>query len=91
MRHTGALVGLIGAITNRQFCETCNKLRLTADGKIRPCLGDHMELDLRETLRRGSTDEAIRFLLLEGLRLKPQEHAFRNEYEPCRAMTALGG
>ncbi|HZL78557.1 MAG TPA: GTP 3',8-cyclase MoaA, partial [Candidatus Limnocylindrales bacterium] len=74
LKQTGALVGFIGALTNLHFCESCNKMRLTADGKIRPCLGDHGEIDLRETLRHTSDDEALRKLFLEALRLKPLEH-----------------
>ena len=91
LRHTGALVGFIGAMTNLHFCETCNKMRLTADGKIRPCLGDHGELDLRETLRGAKSDEAVREVLMTALARKPLEHSFRNEFKPCRPMTAIGG
>ena len=47
LKQTGALVGFIGALTNQHFCEKCNKMRLTADGKVRPCLGNHVEVDLR--------------------------------------------
>jgi cyclic pyranopterin phosphate synthase len=91
LQHTGARVGFIGAMTNLHFCETCNKLRLTADGKIRPCLGDQGEIDLREALRRSPTDEAVRAVLLAAVRAKPLEHQFRNQYTPCRPMTAIGG
>jgi cyclic pyranopterin phosphate synthase len=91
LRHTGALVGFIGAMTNLHFCETCNKMRLTADGKIRPCLGDHGELDLREMLRGAKSDEAVREVLIAALARKPLEHSFRNEFKPCRPMTAIGG
>lgn len=91
LRHTGALVGFIGAMTNLHFCETCNKMRLTADGKIRPCLGDHGELDLRETLRHDVSDAAVRAVLESALRQKPLEHSFRNQFKPCRPMTAIGG
>lgn len=91
LRHTGALVGFIGAMTNLHFCETCNKMRLTADGKIRPCLGDHGELDLRETLRNAKSDAAIREVLVAALARKPLEHSFRNQFKPCRPMTAIGG
>lgn len=91
LQHTGARVGFIGAMTNLHFCETCNKLRLTADGKIRPCLGDQGEIDLREALRRSPTDEAVREVLLCAVRAKPLEHQFRNQYKPCRPMTAIGG
>jgi cyclic pyranopterin phosphate synthase len=91
LRHTGALVGFIGAMTNLHFCESCNKMRLTADGKVRPCLGDHGELDLRETLRHDKSDEAVRQLLREALGRKPKEHSFRDQFTPCRPMTAIGG
>ena len=91
LQRTGALVGFIGALTTPHFCETCNKLRLTADGKIRPCLGDHGELDLRETLRAAPSDEAVREVLLAALRRKPLEHGFGKQYQPCRPMTAIGG
>jgi cyclic pyranopterin phosphate synthase len=91
LRHTGALVGFIGAMTNLHFCETCNKMRLTADGKVRPCLGDHGELDLRETLRHAQSDEAVRDVLVAALARKPLEHSFRNQFKPCRPMTAIGG
>ena len=54
LKQTGALVGFIGALTNEHFCEQCNKMRLTADGKVRPCLGNHIEVDLRAALRHGA-------------------------------------
>ncbi len=91
LKQTGALVGFIGAMTNEHFCEQCNKLRLTADGKVRPCLGNHVEVDLRAALRHGAGDAAVRELLESALRLKPLEHQFRNQYQPCRPMTAIGG
>jgi cyclic pyranopterin phosphate synthase len=92
LRNTGALVGFIGAMTNLHFCETCNKMRLTADGKIRPCLGDHGELDLRETLRHDASDEAVREVLVAALGRKPLEHSFRDQlFKPNRPMTAIGG
>lgn len=91
LRHTGATVGFIGAMTNPHFCETCNKMRLTADGKIRPCLGDHGEVDLRGAMRQAPDDEAVRRLLVEALQRKPLEHQFRGSYQPCRPMTAIGG
>jgi GTP 3',8-cyclase len=91
LKHIGALVGFIGAMTNLHFCESCNKMRLTADGKIRPCLGDHGEIDLRETLRGTSSDEPIRDLFLVALQRKPLEHQFRGQYRPHRPMTAIGG
>jgi cyclic pyranopterin phosphate synthase len=91
LKHTGARVGFIGAITTPHFCETCNKLRLTADGKVRPCLGDHIEIDLRAALRHAGDDEAVRDLLRASMLRKPLEHQFHGSYQPCRPMTAIGG
>jgi len=91
LRKTGTLVGFIGAMTNLHFCEMCNKMRLTADGKIRPCLGDHGEIDLRAILRQNGDEESLRNIFLEALRLKPLDHQFRGQYQPLRPMTAIGG
>lgn len=91
LKHTGARIGFIGAMTNLHFCETCNKMRLTADGKVRPCLGDHGEIDLRGALRNTTNDQEVAFLLEAALQRKPLEHSFRDAYRPCRPMTAIGG
>jgi len=91
LAHTGALVGFIGAITNQHFCETCNRVRLTADGKIRPCLGNHGEVDLRIALRHHASEADLAALLRHAVAQKPQEHAFRDRYTPCRPMVAVGG
>ena len=77
LERTGALVGFIGALTNRHFCETCNRIRLTADGRIRPCLGNHGEVDLRAALRRYVSEAELAALLRHAIAQKPQEHAFR--------------
>ena len=91
LERTGALVGFIGAITNQHFCETCNRVRLTADGKIRPCLGHHGEVDLRTALRRHASEADLAALLRHAVAQKPQAHAFRDSYTPCRPMVAVGG
>lgn len=93
-RHSGAnaKLGFIGAMTTPDFCGSCNKLRLTADGKLRPCLGRHGELDLRGLLRRdGALDSSLQEALLEAIRNKPEMHDFNACYEPGRPMTAIGG
>ena len=51
LRRRGVTVGLIGALSDLHFCERCNKMRLTCDGKLRPCLGNHLETDLKPALR----------------------------------------
>jgi cyclic pyranopterin phosphate synthase len=84
-----AKLGFIGAMTAPHFCETCNKLRLTADGKLRPCLGRHGEIDLLQPLRNESRDPAE--LLTEAIANKPENHEFSDCYQPGRPMTAIGG
>jgi cyclic pyranopterin phosphate synthase len=91
LKKTGAVVGFIGAMTNPHFCDTCNKMRLTADGRLRPCLGHHEEVRLREALGDTSSDEPLRRVFRMALENKPWEHAFRGNYQPCRPMTAIGG
>src|SRR5215216_1500778 len=84
-------VGFIGAMTNLHFCESCNKLRLTCDGKLRPCLGSYLEFDIMQPLRAGATDDQLRQFFLEVVDRKPQQHDFRNNYQPNRKMIAIGG
>ncbi len=88
---TGQIIGFIGAMTNLHFCESCNKLRLTCDGKLRPCLGSYLEFDLREPLRSGCDDDELRDLFLSVVARKPREHDFRGSYQPGRKMIAIGG
>lgn len=91
LKQTGALVGFIGALTNLDFCENCNKVRLTSDGKLRPCLGDHLEMDLKPALRPRIDDARLEALFRQTLVQKPEQHAFRANYQPKRVMTAIGG
>jgi cyclic pyranopterin phosphate synthase len=86
-----ATIGFIGALTDLHFCNSCNKMRLTADGKIRPCLGNHGEVDLKPALRPVLEPGMLRSLFLRALGEKPLEHLFRNQYQPGRIMTAIGG
>jgi GTP 3',8-cyclase len=90
LRRAGALVGFIGALTEACFCERCNKMRVTADGKLRPCLGDALEFDLMPALR-GGTDEDVTAVFRQALARKPAAHGFRDVYQPQRPMTAIGG
>ncbi len=84
-------IGFIGAMTNLHFCENCNKLRLTCEGKLRPCLGSFLEFDIREPLRAGASDEELRQVFLDVVARKPKQHDFRENYQPNRKMVAIGG
>ncbi|HEY5770254.1 MAG TPA: GTP 3',8-cyclase MoaA [Terrimicrobium sp.] len=89
LAKAGVTVGFIGAMTTSDFCAGCNKIRLTADGRIRPCLGRHSEFDLLGALRRG--EGGVEQLLREAIAAKPEDHEFGDCYQPGRPMTAIGG
>jgi GTP 3',8-cyclase len=84
-------IGFIGAMTNLHFCESCNKLRLTCEGKLRPCLGSHLEFDIKSPMREGASDEQLRQFFCEVVERKPEQHDFRYNYQPGRRMVAIGG
>ena len=91
LKKRGVTVGLIGVLSDLHFCERCNKMRLTCDGKLRPCLGNHLETDLKPALRPQMDAVRMRQLICETLLQKPSEHLFRENYQPQRVMTAIGG
>jgi cyclic pyranopterin phosphate synthase len=65
--------GTVGVITpmSHNYCDRCNRMRLTADGQLRPCLFGEMQTNLRDPLRRG---EPIEPLIRQTLRIKPERH-----------------
>ena len=81
-------VGFISGMSDH-FCSECNRLRLTADGKLRPCLFSDDELDLRAALRDGKGEAAVRRVLEEAIGAKPEEHG--GETETQRDMSRIGG
>jgi cyclic pyranopterin phosphate synthase len=86
--------GTIGFITpvSEHFCLHCNRLRLTADGHLRPCLLSDDEIDLRTPLRQGAGVEQIKELLLVGIESKPPQHRLDESLAPeNRVMSEIGG
>ncbi len=85
-------VGFIHAISNH-FCDTCNRIRLTADGKVRPCLFGKIEVDFREAMREGATDEELNELFDEVLQIKPDAHniTMDSPEKMLTSMTSIGG
>lgn len=87
--------GTVGFISplSRHFCSECNRLRLTADGKLRPCLFSDVEYDVRAALRCGGTDEeiddAVEAVYRQALGRKPDEHHDKVGTE--RRMSQIGG
>lgn len=82
--------GTVGVISplSRHFCSECNRLRLTADGKLRPCLFSDKEWDVRTALREGSDDDVYK-VFLQVLNKKPDEHHDKVGTE--REMSQIGG
>lgn len=82
--------GTVGFISplSRHFCSECNRLRVTAEGRIRPCLFSDTEYDVRTALRAGD-DEGVRAVLYEALGAKPDEHHDKVGTE--RNMSQIGG
>jgi cyclic pyranopterin phosphate synthase len=93
--ETGQRLGFITPLTHN-FCENCNRVRLTCTGKLYMCLGQEDEADLRTPLRRSPTDEALDAAILEAISRKPKGHDFvidRRQTRPAlsRHMSVTGG
>jgi GTP 3',8-cyclase len=87
--------GVIGFISpiSKHFCGSCRRLRLTADGKIRPCLLSDTEIDIKSTLRGGDGDGELERMLKLALEIKPERHRLAENVSECfqRSMSKIGG
>lgn len=90
LKGAQGVVGFISALTHH-FCEDCNRLRLTADGKLKPCLFSETEIDLRSALRNGSPDSEIARLLSLSIEIKPKGHALTAGNQDGSVMTPQHG
>ncbi len=87
-------VGTIGFISavSEHFCHACNRLRLTADGRLRPCLLSDTEIPLREALRSGVGDEELKQIILSAVAAKPDGHHLDAGISVSgRGMSQIGG
>ncbi|WP_432200786.1 GTP 3',8-cyclase MoaA [Erythrobacter sp. W53] len=73
--ETGGRLGLITPLTGN-FCEGCNRLRVTTTGQLYPCLGGGERVDLRAALREDSSDTALNHAVDHALAIKPERHHF---------------
>jgi cyclic pyranopterin phosphate synthase len=85
-------IGFINPVSE-PFCSDCNRLRLTADGKLRTCLFSINETDLREPLRDGAGDAEIEAVIREAVAGKELRHRISESdfLQPERTMSAIGG
>jgi cyclic pyranopterin phosphate synthase len=85
-------IGFISPLTEDGFCDRCNRMRLTATGKLRPCLLTDHEVDLLPSLRGGGGDDGIRRGIMAALASKPDAHHLRDGNRPRRRkMVQIGG
>ena len=84
--------GKIGFISpvSRSFCSGCNRMRLTWDGKLRPCLGDELEIDAAEAIIKKDS-EALTSLIEKAIEMKPEKNSFGTDFNAVRPMNAIGG
>jgi len=86
--------GTVGVITpmSHNYCERCNRMRLTADGQLRPCLFGHLQTNLRDPLRRG---EPLEPFIRHTLSVKPERHWLEHGTAAgsggLRALSEVGG
>lgn len=84
-------VGFITPIS-QHFCETCNRVRLSADGTLFMCLGQDERVSLRTLLRGGATDDDLEDAIRDAIELKPMKHEFLEKpHKVVRVMATTGG
>ena len=86
-------VGFISPHSNN-FCHLCNRVRVTAEGRLLLCLGNEHSVDLREVVREYPGDlDRLRERIVEGMAIKPEKHEFDLDEEPqiVRFMNMTGG
>ena len=89
--HAKGTVGFITPVSEH-FCIHCNRLRLTADGKLRPCLLSDDEIDLKQPLRSGVSLAGLKKLIEEAVARKPLRHHLAEGYVPKeRPFSQVGG
>ena len=85
-------IGFISAMSHH-FCDTCNRLRLTADGHLRPCLLSDRQIDLKHVIRSACSDAEVADRFLQAVKHKPADHRIRSDDHSgisCQ-MSSIGG
>jgi len=94
VKETGKRVGFITPLSHN-FCESCNRVRLTCTGTLYMCLGQDDAADLRDVLRASESDEALERAIDEAIKLKPKGHDFIIDRDTApavrRHMSVTGG
>jgi cyclic pyranopterin phosphate synthase len=89
--QAGGTIGFIAPVS-QHFCFSCNRLRLTAEGKLRPCLLSDHEIDLRQPVRSGASPQELKKVITEAIQEKPQKHELNlGRASKKRLMSQVGG
>ncbi|MCD6287423.1 MAG: GTP 3',8-cyclase MoaA [Anaerolineae bacterium] len=94
LADAGTAAGTLGFISaiSEHFCDSCNRLRLTANGKLRPCLLSDYEIDLLDALRGSPETGKLQDLIRQAIQAKPQGHRLaRGQRAQARVMAQIGG
>lgn len=87
-------IGFISAVSN-EFCENCNRIRITADGALKPCLCYGAGIDLKTLLRNGCNEDELTEAIKAGIVSKPEKHEFNEKKKSSnieiRKMSQIGG
>jgi cyclic pyranopterin phosphate synthase len=91
IKNTDLRIGFITPIS-QHFCETCNRVRLSTDGTLYLCLGQENKVELRPLLRNGISDDELKSILIDAIKLKPEKHEFKDKPDQVvRLMSMTGG
>ncbi|MBD3822155.1 MAG: GTP 3',8-cyclase MoaA, partial [Thiotrichales bacterium] len=92
IKGTDTRIGVISAVS-QHFCESCNRVRLTARGVLALCLGQEDSVDLRTPIREGISDEDLKQMIVDAMLKKPERHFFNENVHNIefRQMVSLGG
>ncbi|NYT52069.1 MAG: GTP 3',8-cyclase MoaA [Candidatus Vesicomyosocius endoextente] len=89
---TNSTIGIISAMSNN-FCQTCNRVRLTAKGDLILCLGQKNSISLKDALHSNLTDDQIKNIIINAINKKPEKHEFNSVVDNIsnRQMVEIGG
>ncbi|MBL4712605.1 MAG: GTP 3',8-cyclase MoaA [Gammaproteobacteria bacterium] len=91
VKNTDLRIGFITPIS-QHFCETCNRVRISVDGTLYLCLGQDDKVELRPLLRSGISDDELKTILIDAIKLKPEKHEFKDKpNQVVRLMSMTGG
>ncbi|KAA0444709.1 MAG: GTP 3',8-cyclase MoaA [Candidatus Thioglobus sp.] len=92
IKNSGSSVGIISAVSNH-FCSSCNRIRLTAKGRLILCLGQANSVSLRDAMRSGMSDDELKSTIIKAITNKPEKHEFSSNVDNIKAaqMVEIGG